>query len=421
MTRSILIIDDEPNMRWVLAQALEQAGYTVQGVGNGDAALSVINRSPIDLVLLDLKLKGEDGLSILRRLRERRPDLVVFMLTAYGTVANAVEAMQYGAADFLRKPFDVEEVRFKIERALERQAMQHEMARLTQTQRSAMAFETLIGCSLPWLHTVERARILAPTDMPVVLIGEAGTDRRALAHAMHTASTRHKGKIVAIDLRVFTAETQHTALWGRDGGGGAWAEAGSGSLVLLLEKATATTTQMLVGRLEQTSGRMDPRVFVLVTSEDELPPALSALLPARLVVPPLRERHGDVLLLARHLLGAATLTPQAAQLLQTYHWPGNIVELRGVLMGARQLASTGLIDVDQLPQSLHEAPLAAESVAIRLPQQGLNLEVVEQTLIRQALERARGNKSRAAELLGLTRHTLIYRMEKYGIIAPERV
>ena len=117
MTRTVLIVDDEPNMRWVLGRTLEQAGYTVQSASNGDEATTVLAHEPIDLVLLDLKLKGEDGLHVLRRLRQRRPELVVIILTAYGTVPTAVEAMQLGAADFLRKPFDVEEVVFKIARA----------------------------------------------------------------------------------------------------------------------------------------------------------------------------------------------------------------------------------------------------------------------------------------------------------------
>ena len=147
MTRSVLIIDDEPNMRWVLGRALEQAGYIVHGASSGDEAADLLVREPVALVLLDLKLKGEDGLVVLRRLRERRPELVIIILTAYGTVPTAVEAMQLGAADFLRKPFDVEEVIFKVARSLERRAMQQDLARLTVTQRSAPAFESLIGAS----------------------------------------------------------------------------------------------------------------------------------------------------------------------------------------------------------------------------------------------------------------------------------
>ena len=139
MARTLMIIDDEPNMRWVLGRALEQAGYTVHGAATGDEATGVLGREVVDLVLLDLKLKGEDGLTVLRRLRERWPALVVILITAYGTVATAVEAMQLGAADFLRKPFDVEEITFKVARALERRAMQQEIAPdASATQRAGV-------------------------------------------------------------------------------------------------------------------------------------------------------------------------------------------------------------------------------------------------------------------------------------------
>jgi DNA-binding NtrC family response regulator len=160
MTRTILIVDDEPNMRWVLGGALEQAGYVVHSAESGDDAAGLLVRAPIDLVLLDLKLRGEDGLTILRRLRERRPELVVLILTAHGTVPTAVEAMQLGAADFLRKPFDVEEVVFKITRALERRAMQQELARLTVLQRNAPAFDALIGIGLPGLERGKDRKVL---------------------------------------------------------------------------------------------------------------------------------------------------------------------------------------------------------------------------------------------------------------------
>ena len=160
-TRSVLIIDDEPNMRWVLGKALEQAGYTVQTASGGEEGLGVLAHNPVGLVLLDLKLKGEDGLAVLRRIRQRAPEVVVLMFTAYGTVPAAVEAIQLGASDFLRKPFDVEEVLFKIARSLERRAMQQELARLAAGQSQMSAFDALVGAAPSWQQTVAQARQLA--------------------------------------------------------------------------------------------------------------------------------------------------------------------------------------------------------------------------------------------------------------------
>lgn len=191
MTRTVLIVDDETNMRWVLARALEQAGYTAHGAASGAEALVLLGREPVELVLLDLKLRGEDGLTVLRRLRARRPDLVVMMLTAHGTVPNAVEAMQLGAADFLRKPFDVEEVLVKIARALERRAMQQEIARLSVQQRLRPAFAALLGSGSAWQQAVEQAQQLAATNEDVLVLGELGSGRRSLVRAMHRASARH--------------------------------------------------------------------------------------------------------------------------------------------------------------------------------------------------------------------------------------
>ena len=415
MTRTILIVDDEPNMRWVLGRALEQAGYTVFGADNGDDCLSVLGREPIDLVLLDLKLKGEDGLTILRRIRERRPEVVVIILTAYGTVPTAVEAMQLGAADFLRKPFDVEEVVFKIARALERRAMQQEIARLTVLQRSAPAFDALIGAHVTWLHLVTQAQQVALTDHDVLLVGEQGSGRASLARAMHVASPRVGAPLIEVDLGVYQGAAQAVALFGETGSGGAWAEAGSGSLVLRgLGEATPLHAQ-LVERIGEEGTRTGPRLFVIASADQALSDRLEARIPVRLRVPPLRERPGDVLLLACAFAGERAITPAAAQALASYTWPGNVTELRGVVERAARLAGSEPIDVMHLPDQVQPTSEQAIRSPMYLPPEGVNLEQVEQALIRQALERARGNKSRAAELLGLTRHTLLYRMEKYGI------
>ena len=418
MTRTILIVDDEPNMRWVLGRALEQAGYTVHSAESGDDAASLLGRAAIDLVLLDLKLKREDGLTILRRLRERQPDVVVIMLTAYGTVSNAVEAMQLGAADFLRKPFDVEEVVFKIARALERRAMQQELARLTVTRRAEAAFDTLVGAETVWHDLVRQASQLAATPYDLLIAGERGSGRTTVGRAIHVASPRHAAPLIELDLRAYHEAAQAPALFGSDGHAGAWGEAGTGSLLLHGLSEAPTLHAIVNEHIRSRPAGTRPRLLV-VGDDAEPPESLRPLLPARLRVPPVRDRAGDILLLARHFAGERPSTPQVAQALERYQWPGNVSELRSVIERAGQLAGTGPLDVLHLPERLQRDPVAPPTVG-QLPSEGINLDQLEQGLIRQALERARGNKSRAAELLGLTRHTLLYRMEKYNISAPER-
>ena len=421
MTRTILIIDDEPNMRWVLGRALEQAGYTIHGAGGGEEAASLLLREAIDLVLLDLKLKGEDGLTILRRLRERQPELVVIMLTAYGTVPTAVEAMQLGAADFLRKPFDVEEVTFKIARALERRAMQQELARLSLQQRSAPAFELLTGLATSWLSLLDQARAAAATDHDVVIVGEAGSGRATLARALHVASARHGAPLSELDLQLYLPAAQLAALFGTKSNDGAWQAAGSGSLLLRGLAGARAVHDVLADCLANRALRAGPRLLLVEADASALPETISAYLPMQLRVPALRERPGDALLLARHFVGEHSITTQAMQTIEHYSWPENVAELRSALLHAAQMAGMSPIDSIHLPAHIVATSGPADSRRIGLPPEGVSLEAVEQDLIRQALDRARGNKSKAAELLGLTRHTLLYRMEKYGITAPERL
>ena len=400
--------------------ALEQAGYTVHGATSGDEATSLLTREPIDLVLLDLKLKGEDGLTILRRLRERQPELVVIMLTAYGTVPTAVEAMQLGAADFLRKPFDVEEVTFKIARALERRAMQQDVTRLTLLQRSAPAFETLIGLAVSWQHLLTQAQQAAASDQDILIVGEVGSGRSTLARAMHGASMRQLAPLAELELGVYHPAAQRAALFGADANGGAWMEAGSGSLLLRGLLQAHAIHEALAERLATRASHAGPRLLVVESDASALSEAIAAHIPVQLHVPPLRERPGDILLLARHFAGERPITAQATQLLEHSSWPENVAELRSVVLRAAQLAGDAPIDSTHLLEQVQAASGLSVQRGIALPPEGVNLEVVEQELIRQALQRARGNKSKAAELLGLTRHTLLYRMEKYNIAAPEQ-
>ncbi|HEU4325281.1 MAG TPA: response regulator [Roseiflexaceae bacterium] len=415
-TRSVLLIDDEPNMRWVLGKALEQAGYTVHTASAGDEGLSLLAREPIDLILLDLKLRGEDGLTVLRRIRERAPEVVVLMFTAYGTVPTAVEAMQLGAADFLRKPFDVEEILFKIARSLERRAMQQELARLSAAQRQVPAFGALVGAAPSWQQTISQAQQLAELPQDVVVVGEPGSGRDSLARAIHTASSRAGAPLVELDLALYTTAAQTAALTHPDG---VWGMAGIGTLVVRNLEAAAGAQAALTIRLAERQATGGPRLLLITVSDETLPPVLAEALPLRLRVPPLRERPGDGLLLAAHQAGDRPITPAAQRLVEQYPWPGNGAEVRAAITRAARLAGDSPIDVEHLPAVLQRALAAEGPYQVPLPPGGILLEQVEQDLIRQALELARGNKSRAAELLGLTRHTLIYRMEKYGIVPRE--
>ncbi|MEN9936418.1 MAG: hypothetical protein RLZZ387_2997 [Chloroflexota bacterium] len=417
-TRSVLIVDDEPNMRWVLGKALEQAGYTVYTAGSGDEAVATLTRTPVDLVLLDLKLKGEDGLTVLRRLRGRRPDLVVMLLTAYGTVATAVEAMQLGAADFLRKPFDVEEITFKVARALERREMQQELARLATAQRAAPALASFVGASPAWQRVIAQAQLASQSDEHALLLGRAGSGRATLGRAVHGASARATARFITFDAQLYQRDVRRSALLGSSTGGGAWSAAGSGTLMIGGLEDDAVLAEALGDVMSER--RVGPRVLVIATDETMFPPSLIAHIPLRLVVPPLAERAGDVPLLTHHFAADVGITPGAMEALEQYHWPEDVAELRAAITSAVVLAGGGPIDREHLPLSVRSRAERVAQAPFQLPAQGVSLDDVEQQLIRQALHQARGNKSKAAELLGLTRHTLLYRMEKHGITGLEQ-
>lgn len=406
----VLIVDDEPNMRWVLQEALGVAGYHTHTAGSGEEALARLAETAIDVVILDLKMKGMDGLASLRQIHQRWPQVVVLILTAFGTVATAVEALQHGASDYLRKPFDVEEVLFKLSRALERQHVQAELTRLKRARAV-----TTPGSDPAWCNGLATSTDALSQGLDLHLSGEAGSGRASIGRMAHQGCTRAAAPLVVLDLAALPPDDQPRLLAGEPGSEGFWSAAGQGVLVLrhagALSSAGATAIMQL---LERRSVRGVGPLLVLTGTAEQL--AQLERLPHRYAivqVPPLRTHRDDILPFAAAWLPNRTITPGAAELLHAYNWPGNLGELRGVLERANWLAGERPIDVQHLPERVRTAPLP--HTPVRLPPEGLSLEALEVSLIRQALARAGGNKSRAAELLGLTRHTLLYRLEKHKI------
>lgn len=409
MSARVLIVDDEGNMRWVLTEALTAAGYDVTSASSGPEALQQMAKSPVELVILDLKLKGMDGLATLRRLRERWPDVVVIILTAYGTVATAVEAMQLGAADYLRKPFDVEEVAFKLQRALERKGLQDEVRRLRRSAHHPER-DALVGRDPAWLRCVEQVGSLTALDLDILFTGEAGVGKTALARLAHASSDRQDAPFVEIDLRTLRPPIQRAVLLGEHGREGARSQAGAGTLLLLhMEQCGQDGWAALREAVTQRRGGGGPRLLLTANSLT-LP---DDLILSEVRVPPLRERRADIPLLAHAFADGTSLTAGALDVLTRYSWPGNVAELRCTITRAVTLARDGVIDEQHVPEGIQQQGNVA--APITLPPEGLSLEAVEITLLEQALSLAGGNKTRAAELLGLTRHTLLYRLEKYGL------
>lgn len=402
----VLIVDDEQNMRWVLQEAMTQAGHTSQSVASGPEALALLGHTPIDLVILDLKLKGMDGLATLRQIHTRWPQVVVIILTAYGTVATAVEALQHGAADYLRKPFDIEELMFKIARSLERQHMLQEIGRLRRKP-----VPPLCGSHPAWRQAVETATQTCSNEMDICLVGEPGCGKATIARSIHATSPRATGRLLELDIATLPLARQAYMLEGTPKQGQFWTQAGQGILVLRHIGSLGAEGQAALMNLRQRREETGVGPLLISTA---YPDDWSDPYAVTVEVPALRDHRDDILLLIAERVGDNALMPDVEQLLYHYDWPGNIAELYGIVDHAAIRAHGSTIEIEHLPDHIRSVA-RPEAQEFCLPPEGVNLDELEASLLRQALRHAQGNKTRAAELLGLTRQTLLYRLDKYHI------
>lgn len=457
--KTILIIDDEKNMRWALEKGLGQAGYRTVSAPDGPGGLeSVASESP-DIVLLDLKMPGMDGLDVLRLIKELRADLPVIIITAHGSVATAIEAMRAGAYDYVSKPFNLEEIQISIEKALEVRSLTEEVAKLRSEVEQKYSFQNIIGKSPKMQAVFDLIDRVAATSASVLIFGESGTGKELAAKAIHYLSPRRHRPYIQVNCSALPETLLESELFGHEKGAftgavarrlGRFELADKGTLFLdEIGELTPPVQVKLLRVLQEKSFervgggetiRADVRI-ITATNRD-LNQAMAEgkfredlfyrLNVVPITLPPLRERSEDIPLLAEHFLkkyefsgrpGAKpkTLTAEAVRRLAEYRWPGNVRELENAIERAVIISRGDRITVDDLPRELQPySPQPLRRAAFKLPEGGVNLEEVERDLIRQALERTGGNQTQAARLLGITRHTLLYRIDKYGLKGSER-
>ncbi len=462
----ILIIEDEAILAIELRRYLEAAGHEVRVAGRGDEALEATRKDSPDLVLLDLRLPDASGLEILEQLRAQDSELPVILMTAYGSVRDAVEAMRRGAYDYMQKPLDLDEVSLLIERVLSRQRRDWELRYLRD--RSRVLPTGIVGDDTRLLEIFAQVgRLadakLAPGERPAILLtGETGTGKGMLAHAIH--ELLGGGPFVEVNCSAMPAALVEAELFGHERGTftdaktsrpGLFEAAGGGAVFLdeigELEPAIqAKFLKVIEEKRARRLGAIRDRaldVQVIAATNRDLDADVAAgrfradllhrLRVLTFEIPPLRERPGDIVLLARHFCeqlasqyrrGSCRLAPDAETALLAYPWPGNVRELHNVLERAVLLGAGDLLHASDLPGlagsvassgAAPGSPPAAfdahdPNTPFTLPEGGVELETVERELLRQALERAGGNRTQAAALLGLSRHTLRYRMEKFG-------
>ena len=448
---TILVVDDDESLRRVTQLQLEEAGYRVLTAAKGSEALEQIEKDSPALVITDLKMPGLSGLDLLKKIRDSYPQTTVLMITAFGTVQTAVEAMKAGAYDYITKPIDYEELVLVVNRAMERQQLVEEIRSLRLSLDQKYGFESIIGRSKALLSVLEMAYRVAQRDSTVLIRGETGTGKELLAKAIHRNSRRKDRPFVTINCGTIPKDLLESELFGHVKGSftGAFTPkrgkvemADGGTLFLDEVGELPLELQVKLLRLIQNGevekvGAINPEqvdVRIVAATHRNLQNLIEdgvfredlyyrlAVIPLEL--PPLREREEDIPELVQHLFLKAKqkhdlpnlrLPPPLVSRFCNYRWPGNVRELENVIERLVVLSAGDEIMLPDLPEFLRDERQGAEGLHLELPAQGISLEAVEKELIERALKKFDGNQTKAAAYLDISRRTLIYRIEKYGI------
>lgn len=447
MPINVLIVDDERHTREGLMLALEEA-YEVFVASDAEAAFRLMETEPFEVILTDLRMTGKSGMKVIERAMTLPNRPIVIMMTAYGNVETAVEAMKRGAFDFLTKPLNIEKLELLIRRGLKTRATEKEVEQLHERLDRKFSFEGIIGNSPGLASVIEKVRLVAPTRSTVLVEGETGTGKELVAQAIHQNSERSRRPFVAVHCAALASNLLESELFGHERGAFTGAterrvgrfEAADGGTLFLDEigEIDAGTQVKLLRFLETRSFerlgsvkpvKVDVRLVAatnrdleaMVKAGDFREDLLYRLNVVRLVMPPLRERREDIALLLRHYIGVMAeengvppieVDAEAMRFLEGYKWPGNIRELRNFAENAVVLQRGGRLTVYDLDaRYLGHEPLGSEGADVRASP--LSVEENEKRLVRNALLQTGGNRTLAAEMLGISRRTLHRKLKQW--------
>jgi two-component system response regulator HydG len=451
MAESVLLVDDDPSLCETLEAALLRRDFSVAWRTSADEALALMDeRGDFDVVVTDLHLGVFDGISLCRRIVERRPDIPVIVLTAFGSFDAAVGAIRAGAYDFISKPVQVDVLAIALHRAAQHKALREEVKRLRSSAGTPVRATDLVGTSRAMLAVHDLILRVADSDASVLITGESGTGKEVVAHVLHKGSRRREGPFVAVNCAAMPEALLESELFGHTRGAftdakearsGLFAHAARGTLFLdeigdmplgLQPKLLRVLQERVVRPLGGTN-EVPVDVRVIAATNRDLESAIEErrfredlffrLNVIRLELPPLRARGGDILALAQHFIAKTAdrekknvvgVSTAAAQKLVAYAWPGNVRELQNCVEHAMALCRYDHITPEDLPEKIRAYKSAHVLVAGDDPSELVPMEEVERRYILRVLEAVAGNKTAAARVLGIERKTLYRKLERYG-------
>jgi two-component system NtrC family response regulator len=445
----ILIADDDSSIRKVLGFILEESGYDVRAAASGIEALEMIEEKRPDLVLTDIKMPGMDGIALLKRIKKIDDTILVIVLTAFGTVETAVEAMKTGAADYLTKPISRDELTLTVEKTLRLRALEEENVSLRESIGARFDFANIVGLSPAMGAVFDVVRKVAGTDASVLITGESGTGKELVARAIHFNGPRRSARLVTINCAAIPAELLESELFGHVKGAftgairtreGKFQLAHRGTIFLdeigslpqplqpkllravqekEVQRVGAEETETVDVRVIAATNRPLPDLIRRGEFREDLYYRLNVV---PLAIPPLRERTSDIPLLVSHFAAkfggsrGASFSPDAVEAIRAYSWPGNVRELENFCERIILMTSGGRIGAGEVASQIAAMAKEKGEPAAAEP---LTLPEVERRTVVDALERTGWNQSKAARLLGVPRHVLLYRMKKFNITRPE--
>ena len=444
----ILVIDDELNIREALVTLLEKQQYRVRGSGTAEEALEELEATTADLILTDLKMPGMGGMEFLRQLKQRWPEIEVLVMTAFGSIETAVEAMRCGAYDYLTKPIDRERLAVVVEKALERRALACENKQLKDRLETRTRFDQMVGESEPMQRMYSLVEMVADSDVTVLLTGESGTGKELVARAIHHKSHRANGPFVSLNCGALPENLFESELFGYEKGAftgattnkmGRFELADGGTLLLDEVGELSLKSQVDFLRVLETKEfrrlggtkivEVDTRIVAATNRNLEAAVKEGAFredLYYRLNVvpihlPPLRERGEDIPLLvdrfmkefsAQHRREPKEISRPAMRLLRLYAWPGNIRQLRNLIERLVVTVKDAVIKPEHLPEEVQASRDDARTMVVSL---GSPLKEIEREAIRRTLVEVTNHREKAAELLGISLRALQYKIKEYGI------